>query len=107
MTLAREVDPGELLVEADADVRIGLVVPKPDVEPGPVAPDELLLGQQGLGLGLRRQKIDRGDLVDEVEPAAVRPGEVRGDPFSDRQRLPHVEDGPVAVLEEVDAGLVG
>ena len=64
MALAGEVDARELLVEADRDVRIRLVVAQADVEPRPVALDELLLGEQRLGLGLGDQEVDRGDLVD-------------------------------------------
>jgi hypothetical protein len=73
VTLAGEVDPRELLVQADANVRIGLVVSQADVEAGPVALDELLLGQQGLGLGLGDQEVDRPDLADELQPSAVGP----------------------------------
>ena len=65
VALAGEVDARELLVEADAHVGIGLVVAQPDVEPRPVALDELLLGEQRLGLGLGDQEVDRGDLLDE------------------------------------------
>ena len=50
--LAGEVDAGKLLVEADPDVGIGLVVPQPDVEPRAVALDEALLREQGLRLVL-------------------------------------------------------
>src|SRR4029079_13108677 len=51
--LAREVDPRELLVEADPDVRVGLVVAELDVEDRPVTLDELLPGDQRIGLGPR------------------------------------------------------
>ena len=53
MALAREVDAREVLVERDPDVRIGLVVAQPDVEGRAVLLDEVLLGEQGLGLVLR------------------------------------------------------
>jgi hypothetical protein len=43
VALAREVDPREVLVEADGDVGIGLVVPQPDVEARLVLLDEGLL----------------------------------------------------------------
>ena len=67
VALAGEVDARELLVEADPDVRIRLVVAQPDVEPRPVALDELLLGEQRLGLGLGDEEVDRRDPADEVE----------------------------------------
>ena len=66
MPLAREVDAREVLVEADPDVGVGLVVAQPDVEDGPVALDELLLGEQRLGLGLGGDELDVGDLGDHV-----------------------------------------
>ena len=72
MALAGEVDARELLVEADPDVGIGLVVAQADVEPRPVALDELLLGEQRLGLGLGDEEVDRGDLVDHLAAAARR-----------------------------------
>src|SRR5262249_40821570 len=46
VALAGEVDPRELLVEADRDVGIGLVVAEADVEARPVALDLLLLGEE-------------------------------------------------------------
>ena len=73
VALAGEVHPRVLLIEADAHVGIGLVVAQPDIEPWPVALDELLLGEQRLGLGLGDQEVDRADPVDERKPAAVRP----------------------------------
>jgi hypothetical protein len=68
--LAGEVDAGKVLVHADSDVRIGLVVAQADVEDGPVALDELLLREQGLGLGLRGDELDVGYLGDHVCRAA-------------------------------------
>jgi hypothetical protein len=106
VALAREVHARELLVEAHSHVRVGLVVSQPDVEARPVALDELLLGEQRLGLRLRHQEVDRGDLPGELEPASVGPGEVRGDALADRGRFAHVEDLSLGVLEHVDAGLV-
>jgi hypothetical protein len=108
VALAGEVDAGELLVEADPDVRIGLVVPQPDVELRPVALDELLLGEQRFGLGLGDQEVDRGDPVDHLAPAARRlAGEMPGHPLADRDRLADVEDPPALVLEQVHARLIG
>ncbi len=61
VTLAREVHARELLVERYADVGVGLVVPQPDVERRAVLLDEALLGEQGLGLVLGRDEVDRLD----------------------------------------------
>src|SRR5262249_31449096 len=64
VSLAGEVDARELLVEADPDVGVGLIVAEADVEARPVALDLLLLGEQRLGFGLGHQELDRGDLGD-------------------------------------------
>ena len=105
MLLAGEVDARVLLVEADRDVGIGLVVAEADVEPRPVALDEALLGEQRLGLGRGHQELDRGrPRIGELELAA---GEVRGDPLADRARLADVEERAAVVVEQVDARGVG
>ena len=71
VALAGEVDAREVLVERDPDVGVGLVVTQADVEDGAVALDELLLGQERLGLGLGRDELDVRDLGDHVRgPAA-------------------------------------
>ena len=102
--LAGEVDPREVLVEADADVGVGLVVAQADVEARPVALDEALLGEQRLGLGRGDEALDPVDARGEARLPA---GEVRGDPLADRARLADVDDLALAVVEEVDAGRVG
>ena len=56
--LAREVDPREVLVQRDRDVGVRLVVAQPDVEARPVLADEVLLGEQRLGLGLGDDEVD-------------------------------------------------
>ena len=58
MALAREVDARELLVHRDRDVGIGLVVAQPDVEARLVLLDEVLLGEQRLGLAGDEQELD-------------------------------------------------
>jgi hypothetical protein len=107
VALAGEVHPGELLVEAHADVRVRLVVAQPDVEPRAMALDELLLRKERLGLRLGDEEVDRRHPTDEVEPAPMRAREVRRHPFADRGRLAHVQDPALGVLEHVDAGCVG
>ena len=92
VALAGEVDARELLVEADPDVRIGLVVAQADVELRPVALDELLLGEQRLGLGLGDQEVDRRDPVDHLRRREWAAREVARDPLADRGRLADVQD---------------
>src|SRR5690606_25539442 len=103
--LAREVHAWEVLVEADADVGVGLVVAEADVEARPVALDEVLLGEQRLRLRLGRDELDVVDQGDHLGRAAVpaRVAEVGGDPLADRLRLADVDDPPLGVAEQVDA----
>ena len=71
MALAGEVDPREVLVERDRDVRVGLVVAQADVEARLVLLDEVLLGEQRLGLGVDDERLD---VVDHRHEIAPRPG---------------------------------
>ncbi len=104
MLLAGEVDPRVVLVEADGNVGVGLVVAQTDVEAGPVALDEALLSEQRLGLRRGDEELDAIDAAGETALAA---GEVGGDALADRASLADVEDLAVATVEEVDAGRVG
>ena len=107
MLLASEVHARELLVERDRDVWVRLVVAKPDVVAGPVLADEVLFGQQGLGLRLRGDELDVLDLVDQAMRALGRRArEVRRHPLPDRLRLSDVQHPATRVTEEVDAGRV-
>ena len=107
VTLAGDVDPRIGLVERDRDVGIGLVVAQPDVELRPVALDELLLGEQRLGLGRGDDELDVGNLVAERARGCPSLGEMRGDPLANRVRLADVEDLAGAITEQVDARGVG
>ena len=69
VALAREVDAREVLVEADRDVRVGLVVAQPDVEARPVLLDEVLLREQRLGLGVDDERLD---VVDAARSSSLR-----------------------------------
>ena len=112
VALAREIHAGKVLVERDRDVRVRLVVPQADVEPGLVLLDEVLLGQQRFALGVHDQRLDLVDHVHQI-PAATdirtppTPGKVRRDPLADRDRLPDVDHLPAPVAEQVHARLVG
>src|SRR3954451_7620650 len=104
VALAREVNPRELLVHRDGDERIGLVVAQADVEARAVLLDEVLLGQQRLGLGGDEDELDRVDRVDHLVGAARdRIGEVAGDAFAQRLGLADVDDLALGVAEQVDA----
>ena len=108
VALAREVDAREVLVERDRDVRIRLVVAQPDVEARLVLLDEVLLGEQRLGLGLRRRAYSMWSIcVEQLVGRTRRAGEVRGHALADRLRLADVDHAPARVAEQVDAGLVG
>ena len=104
MLLAGEIDARVVLVEADADVGVGLVVAQADVEARPVALDEALLGEQRLGLVGGDEDVDAVDPRGEPRLAA---GEVRGDAFADRACLADVEQLVVVLVEEIDAGRIG
>ena len=73
VALAREVDAREVLVEADRDVGVRLVVAQPDVEARLVLLDEGLLGEQRLRLGGDHERLDVVDLVGQ-RPRAVQRG---------------------------------
>src|SRR5581483_2076762 len=107
VALAREVDARELLVEADADVGVGLVVPQADVEARPVAPDELLLGEQRLRLGLGDQEVHGRGRPGAVADRVRAPAEVGGDALADRGRLADLDHLPPGVLQQVHARLIG
>jgi hypothetical protein len=108
MALAREVDAREVLVHRDRDERIGLVVAQSDVEARAVLLDEVLLGQQRLGLGGDEHELDRLDRVDHLVGAARdRIAEVAGDALLDRLGLADVDDLALVVAEQVDARAVG
>jgi hypothetical protein len=108
VALAREVDAREVLVEADGDVGVRLVVAQPDVELRLVLLDEVLLGEQRLGLGDDHERLDVVDLLGQRGRAVHRRvGEVAGHPLADRLRLAHVDHAAAPVPEEVHAGLVG
>ena len=108
VALAREVDAREVLVHRDRDVRVALVVAQADVELRLVALDQVLLGEQRLGLARQQQHVDVVRLLDHLDGAARdRVGEVARDALLQRARLADVDDLAGGVLEEVDAGPVG
>ena len=104
VALAREVDARVVLVHRDRDVRVRLVVAQPDVEARPVLLDEVLLGEQRLGLGRDEHELDRLDRVDHLVGAARhRVGEVPADAAAQVLRLADVDHLSVGVAEQIDA----
>jgi len=93
--LAREHDPGVLVLHGDGDVRKRLVVPEPDVERRPVPLDEVLLEVQGLDLVLGHDHLDVlhpvGQLLNR-RPVVLRLLEIGPHPRPQRLGLSDVED---------------
>ncbi len=109
--LAGALDPREVVAQGHLDVRIALVVLEPDVEPGPIALDQVRLEEQGLGDRVRLGHFDIDDLVDDapdpMDLAARRlflP--VAPDAAAQALGLADVDDIATDVLHQVDAGLV-
>ena len=69
MPLAREHDPGVLVLDGDGDVRERLVVAEPDVEGRAVALDEVLLEVERLGLGRGDDHLDVAHPLDQAADA--------------------------------------
>jgi hypothetical protein len=105
VALAREVHAREVLIQADRDVGVRLVVAQPDVEARLVLLDERLLGEQRLGLGGDHERLDVVDLVGQRgRPVQGRVAEVARDALLERLRLADVDDPAAAVTEQVNAG---
>ena len=95
VALAREVDAREVLVQRDRDVGVGLVVAQPDVEARLVLPDEVLLGEQRLRLGVHDDRLDVLDLVGgRARAVQRRVREVGRDALAQRLRLADVDHPP-------------
>ena len=110
--LARPLDPRELVAQRHLDVRIALVVLEPDVEPRPVALDEVGLEEEGLGDRVRLGHLDVDDPVDDAPDPVDLAGRrlllpVRAHAAAQALRLADIDDVAPGVLHEVDAGLVG
>ena len=105
----RHERPRPVLARRDLDVGVRLVVAEEDVVARLVLLDERVLEGERLALGLRDDRVDRLELGEHrLRLHVLRPrAEVRREPLADRPRLPDVQDLPLGVLVEVDAGLVG
>ena len=102
----RQIDFREL-VRAHADPRIGLRVLQQDVVAGLVLLDQVVLQQEGVGLGVHDGELRIGDLGHQDARFRVQPfrgHEILRDPLVQVLRLPHIDDLPRGVIIPVDAG---
>ena len=74
MHAPRDVHPWKVLGQVYLQVRIGLVVLEADVEVGPVALDEGVLKDESLGLGVRDDVLEVGQLADHAPGLAIQTG---------------------------------
>jgi hypothetical protein len=82
---------------------VRFVVLQADVVAGLVALDQVRLQQQRLSLRVRDRGVDSGGSLDHPADPLTARVRVRGNAVAQVHRLPDVEDGPVGVLELVDA----
>ena len=111
VSLAREHDARELVLDGDGDVRERLVVAEADVVRRPVPLDEVLLEVERLDLGAgddHLEVVDSGDESrDRLAGVAASGLEVRAHAWAQRLRLADVEHAALGVAKEVDARLRG
>ena len=99
--------PGPLLRYGEGQPRVGLVVAVPDVEPGPVRLDQVVLEHEGVDLGGGDDPLDAPGLDQHGLGAGVlRPAPVGGHPLAQRDGLPDIDHPAVGVAKEVGAGRV-
>ena len=102
-----DVEPRVLLGQGELQVGMVLVVAEQDVVARLVPLDEVVLEGEGLHLGVGDDQVEVGDLGDHgplVRVPGARGLEVGADAVPQHAGLAHVEDPPLRVLEEVDAG---
>src|ERR1700750_2949652 len=99
---AHDHDPGVLIAHGDGQVRVALVVPVLDVEPGVELLDPGVFELQGLDLGADHGPLDAGRGLQHHLGARVQAGEVGEvliQPLAQRLRLADV-DHPAALVAE-------
>src|SRR5207244_6110359 len=95
---------GDLLVEGHGEVGVGLVVPVPHVEPGPVLLDHRHFELEGLHLVGGDDPLHPGRLAHHCDgPGMQAEPEVVGDAVAQALGLPDVDDAVGRIPEEVDA----
>ena len=98
-----------MLVRGDDDPGVGFVVSQQHVIARLVLLDQVVLEDQGLGLGVSDGDLDIGDLahqgagLDVVDVGA----KVGGKPLFQILGLAHIDHGATAVIHTVDAALMG
>ena len=102
---SQDLRPRPCLAHREGKVGIGLVVPIPDVEPGLVLLDQVVLEHQRVDLGRGDDPFDgRGVLHHGGGPRMEGLAPVGGQALPQRRRLPGVDHPPVGVAEQVGAG---
>ena len=112
LALAPALDPrpGDLVGQGHGQPGVGLVVAVADVVAGPVLLDQVVLELEGLDLALDQHPLQRRRGLDHGRGPRVQVAhrlEVAGRPLAQGDRLADVDDPPVAVTEQVHAGMVG
>ena len=107
---AHHLDARELLVHGHGQVRVRLVVPVHDVEPGAVLLDPRVLELERLQLGADDGPLDRGRREHHGPGLGGQPSrvlEIGAQAGAQVLRLADVDDASVRVAEAVDAGRRG
>src|SRR5690348_8694140 len=102
---AHDHDPGELIAHGDGQVRVALVVPVLDIEPGVELLDPGVFELQGLDLGADHGPLDAGGGLEHHLGARMQAGEVGEvliEPLPKRFRLADVDDPAALVAEPVN-----
>jgi hypothetical protein len=104
---ARHQHPRKRLLQCHHDAGVTLVILEPDVESRLVLLDERVLEQERLRLVRDDDGLDVGDELAEprvLDAAGLVAGEVAAHPRPQVLRLADVEDLPVGVFPEINAG---
>ena len=105
---AQDPRPRPPFTHREGEVRIGLVVPIADVEPGAVGLDQVVLEHQGVDLGGSHDPLHRLGLLEHgLGPGMKRAPPVRGQALPERHGLADVDDPGVGIPEQVGARCVG
>ena len=97
-----------LLPHGEREVRVALVVAVADVEPRPVALDQVVLEHQGVDLAARDDPLDALGVLHHRLGARVQGlAPVVGESLAERPGLADVDHPAVAVAEQVGARFVG
>ncbi len=107
---ARDINTRKRFLNCDLDVRIRLIVAKRDVEPRLVLLDEIRLEYQRMRLAGHHDRLDVGDLADEVASfriVGVIGAEIAPHAGAETLCLPHIKSFPLLVFPEIHSGAIG